>query len=1097
MTTETSRFRWALPSWSADWQQWQPVFRDLMNNMDATMFANMEGSLLVFRDLPNVEIVDMGGGAYQFRPDGVTRFISRTFQSMVTVSDTYLDLVSDAFICVTFSAGITGPQTADWECIQNGVDIDTSVHPIGYVNSTFQITWFNGAILPIGTQMPLFNIGTSSGGGGGVGGQRKRAVIDIVDCTAAPPTENDGDRYIIDDSGAVNAAWDGASQLDIVQYSAGLDLWIAETPDEGWALYVDAKDDDYRFIDDGSPTWERVGGVVNMDDVYDNFASNPATVVIDGAEGQGDLTFGPTGTYSFNVNVGGVTNVDTDGLRVYNGTDHFSLYRHASNQIALVGVLESIDLAAAAAVDIASGAASSWGVTGANLTFSTTTTGDIAVNAADAANIDATDDSYFKLTANDALDKTLAFESANSGGGEGLISFKDSYLSSAIMLSESGEASFDTASQSIVGAVNELHGEIDSYTFDDCYDNDSGERTIDVDATDSNVSWDLSNANSFIIDLAGLDNVDTDGFQVNNSGDYFRVLRRGTNQIYLHAVLQSVNMLASANGMSLGAVGGQLWFTDAYVTNLKLSEIGHTSLHTTNQTIVSAINELEADKAEILDDCYNNDSGTRLITVDDGDISFAVAGSYSVEVDITNIDNTADGFTVKNGVSQDYFSLLWGAANQINLNAVLEEVGISATSAIDFESVGTSSWTVTSGALEFETQTTGDIKLTSIQGIGLDATEEFTILGALSSSISLTANNAADQTLTIQTSNAGAGDGNLLIDVTGRMDVDVDGGDIEFTWTGLSDCIFDLSNCSNPSEGEATFRIKNGTDYIDATREGDNLLDFEAYIRDFKLYPSNDFTVSATSSFSIAGSALSTVSVTGANLSLKTVTSGDVAIEGAANVSFKDQHQTSAINFSETGEDGLHSNFTASSILGAINETRTEAVTVPIPIDWVEDGGTAPEASILYQGATNGAVRLRKFSGSADNDIEYHWKIPPDCDVSSGIWVNVDGWVTESTVPTTGEGVSFKIKLYSIAQGGNIDQSYGSESESNLDVYAAGATTQGDYFETGLSGNISLSSGKIAMIAIRRDTADTDDDYVQKVGISGFNIKYIRSVESS
>lgn len=85
---------------------------------------------------------------------------------------------------------------------------------------------------------------------------RKRTVIDYVDCTAVPPTENDGDRYILDNTGVVHADWDGASQLDIVEFDAVLGVWIAESPAEGWVAFVDLKNTDYGYVDDGVPTWE-------------------------------------------------------------------------------------------------------------------------------------------------------------------------------------------------------------------------------------------------------------------------------------------------------------------------------------------------------------------------------------------------------------------------------------------------------------------------------------------------------------------------------------------------------------------------------------------------------------------------------------------------------------------------------------------------------------------------------------------------------------------------------------------------------------------------------------------------------------------------
>ena len=88
-------------------------------------------------------------------------------------------------------------------------------------------------------------------------GQRRRAVIDIVDCTAAPPTEVEGARYIVDDTvGTIHGDWDNPSRNDIVEFNGT--VWNAETPIEGWTVYVDEQDADYRFVDDGTGSWETV-----------------------------------------------------------------------------------------------------------------------------------------------------------------------------------------------------------------------------------------------------------------------------------------------------------------------------------------------------------------------------------------------------------------------------------------------------------------------------------------------------------------------------------------------------------------------------------------------------------------------------------------------------------------------------------------------------------------------------------------------------------------------------------------------------------------------------------------------------------------------
>ena len=100
------------------------------------------------------------------------------------------------------------------------------------------------------------------------GGARKRAVINIVDNTLAPPNpEVLGQRYILDATGASHAGWDGASAWDLVEFNGT--TWDAYTPEEGWVTYVDILNVDYRFIDDGTPQWELASVTVTLQNAYD------------------------------------------------------------------------------------------------------------------------------------------------------------------------------------------------------------------------------------------------------------------------------------------------------------------------------------------------------------------------------------------------------------------------------------------------------------------------------------------------------------------------------------------------------------------------------------------------------------------------------------------------------------------------------------------------------------------------------------------------------------------------------------------------------------------------------------------------------------
>ena len=67
----------------------------------------------------------------------------------------------------------------------------------------------------------------------------KNSALDyITDNTAAPPTEVSGDRYVLShDGGAPNAAWDGASAGDVVEFNGT--TWDAVTPTTGTFIAVD------------------------------------------------------------------------------------------------------------------------------------------------------------------------------------------------------------------------------------------------------------------------------------------------------------------------------------------------------------------------------------------------------------------------------------------------------------------------------------------------------------------------------------------------------------------------------------------------------------------------------------------------------------------------------------------------------------------------------------------------------------------------------------------------------------------------------------------------------------------------------------------
>lgn len=159
-----------------------------------------------------------------------------------------------------------------------------------------------------------------------------------------------------------------------------------------------------------------------------------------------------------------------------------------------------------------------------------------------------------------------------------------------------------------------------------------------------------------------------------------------------------------------------------------------------------------------------------------------------------------------------------------------------------------------------------------------------------------------------------------------------------------------------------------------------------------------------------------------------------------------------------------------------------------IPIEWCEDGTTAPDTQVLLE-HTNGAVRIRKFSGTASQDVRIPWYVPTNITAASGITFQVVCAVSEAT-GLSSEGVSFKISGYSIGDGDNITGTFGDEVESKKT-----AVTYAQYikFNTVASSAVTvtnLAGGELAMLKLYRDHDDTDDDYAQKIGVVGVLIHY-------
>jgi hypothetical protein len=120
-------------------------------------------------------------------------------------------------------------------------------------------------------------------------GDAQDSVKSIATSTAPPPTEVNGDRYILDSSGAPNAAWDGALQGDIVEYDGA--TWVAFTPTEGTFCEVEDEDTVYIFITSWVKLFQYTGASFSTD-AGSATPSSGGVLGIVGTAAQGILTAG-------------------------------------------------------------------------------------------------------------------------------------------------------------------------------------------------------------------------------------------------------------------------------------------------------------------------------------------------------------------------------------------------------------------------------------------------------------------------------------------------------------------------------------------------------------------------------------------------------------------------------------------------------------------------------------------------------------------------------------------------------------------------------------------------------------------------------------
>jgi hypothetical protein len=210
-----------------------------------------------------------------------------------------------------------------------------------------------------------------------------------------------------------------------------------------------------------------------------------------------------------------------------------------------------------------------------------------------------------------------------------------------------------------------------------------------------------------------------------------------------------------------------------------------------------------------------------------------------------------------------------------------------------------------------------------------------------------------------------------------------------------------------------------------------------------------------------------------------------------------DTNPLSKITIKADQADGLGVG-TIIRLLGPINKTpwnvNNRTISKFIPVELGHDG-SSPPATIETLTSGNGSVKVRKFDSSTDENMLFEYEIPHGF-IGDDIDVEIHGYITETSAPVSGEGITFDVSCCLNKNGDNLNKTHDSnDTVSTSDLEGAGIDSQ--YIKFVLSSatitQADSTNGDTLFIKIERNTSHADDDYLQDVGISG--IKIIHEVE--
>jgi len=519
---------------------------------------------------------------------------------------------------------------------------------------------------------------------------------------------------------------------------------------------------------------------------------------------------------------------------------------------------------------------------------------------------------------------------------------------------------FEAIDQDVQDAWDSIAG---NATMDAAYDNFGAlPALVEIDGAEGqgDLVFEVADTASFVVDLENVLGADVDGFFIENNTDYFRFYQGGTDFLNISAMIHDYDLQGSGS-----------WGVDV-----------------AGDVSVSAATAIEMGCDDYMELYSEQD-----VTIEWGDASTWTGLDASLIIQTDTSGNIELVAAQELNFTWDADSVWSGNGASLEIETDISgdiEIGSAETLSLDWSA--TSIWTGNDAGLTIQTLTGGDIDVLSIWDLTLQATEDLSLASVNSSTIIESGDYMellADDYITIDSNAGDIGLGTNSGDIT----FEASGGGIGFAWDGWNDVIFDLVNCDDP-EGEgpglATWRVQNGADYLELSRQNTDLLNLDAEFYGIDIDASSSFYLDAPGIYLDGSNAIhldawgtsdSWFRVRDADLEIRVVTGGDLWVSADAGdvtmlgqeVYFYDQWLTvsNKITLSESGETALDT--TSQSIVGSTNELVATIGALTFDDMYNNDSGEriviVDDGDMIFRIADTEIFSLQPSLGSDDDNI--------------------------------------------------------------------------------------------------------------------------------